>query len=343
MPLKHNTVEKILPITGGTLRRTVLTVTVVIVGLNIFGLFFLMGHNVDSSLWLLRTKWERLLSGPPVDWLILGDSSGNQGVDAGLFAEAMGPAYNFCTFSNALLLNDEQMLEEYVKRNAAPKGVVLAHTYHVWHFPISPQVVAHVPVGFAALSEYLRFAPSKSDFLLEFFSCRWFPLYSQPYGYRELFTDPGMAFAPRFPIDGWGFVPVDKPDTAYALQHWKHRAEDRRKRAYVITLENRVAATRICELAQTHGFDVYYAFTPLYEAALSDSLVLADCREELRILRGLETRYSRFHVLGGLPPAEKLERMQYLDHVTLPAARDFTRSLVHQLKMRREGSAAAAL
>lgn len=337
MPLKHNTAEKLEPSNGRTIVQTVLVILALTLLINTAAVAYLSRYTSNSTYWLLQTKWRSLMSGPALDWLILGDSSGNQGLDAGLFSREMGPAYNYCTFGDALLRNDADMLRAYIQRHGAPKGVLLVHTYDIWYRAANPQVVAHAPVPLCRLADYWADIPRKDQFLTKLLLDRWLPLWSQPSSLRAMVTHPLRLFAPRKELDDHGMELQYNPDPAHLKKDAADHLVFTASNTFTVSQVNRASVAEICRLADADHFDVYFAMCPIYEGVTEAPQFRAYYGEVLDYLNGVESANPRFHLLGPFPIPESAERMQSVDHVIHAAAEDFTHSMILRIRAAQAG------
>ena len=131
------------------------TTIVVILLLNLLAIWVVQRYSPNRGYRLVREKWTLLLNlKEPVEWLVLGDSSGNQAVDPALLdARLGGRSLNLCTTGNALVLGDLWMLETYLRRFGPPRGVVLVHTYDLWGRDKNSNTVADVPLPWGYWTE----------------------------------------------------------------------------------------------------------------------------------------------------------------------------------------------
>ena len=140
--------EEIIPVS--TRRKNIRLLVAVVLALLFvnFAVYFTGAFTkLDSGVFLIRSKWNLLRDiDSPVEWLILGDSSANQGVIPDKFrSEYGGRVVNLGTVANALLIEDVWMLQDYIESHGAPKNVIVVHVYDMWVREADTSVFAHVP------------------------------------------------------------------------------------------------------------------------------------------------------------------------------------------------------
>ena len=332
MTQRHLTDEKVLPAKANEVRSVILWVIIALALINLASYFYIAKHSYNEDYWVLRYKWNKLIHATKLDWLILGDSSCGRGIVTEDFSKALGKSYNFGTFLQAMILGDEQMIREYIKHNGPPKNVLMVHTYDVWWHNFEVAVVAQTPVATDYLPLYSSASPSRFRFLMNFAVQRWIPLYSQGKSISKILQRPTEIFSPRIQFDKYGFRAEPKADTAIVESHFHGHQTFARSYPYQTMQIDRNAIFNICKLAETNNFDVYYSMSPIYEGVFADSAISARYFQVVDYLKGVEASSPRFHLLGPFPITERKERMQSIDHVVLPAAREFTQTIISRIQ-----------
>ena len=110
---------------------------------------YLKENTTNRGYWLINKKWELLFKQKePVDWLILGDSSCNQGVVPTIVNERLNTSsINLCTIGDMLSLDNSWMLEKYIQRVGVPKNILIVHVYDAWGRGINRPVFAQIPLN----------------------------------------------------------------------------------------------------------------------------------------------------------------------------------------------------
>src|SRR5262245_21638399 len=130
----HETTELVPPATWRTLGAFVTGATVLVVAFVAWSGKLLEGEPPDGGSIRVFQKWRLLdLQNEPVDWLVLGDSSGDTGVSPEAIEGGLGGTYlNLCTMAPMLAVTDAWMLGEYIRRVGRPRNVIGVHVYDTW-------------------------------------------------------------------------------------------------------------------------------------------------------------------------------------------------------------------
>lgn len=132
---------------GSALWGTLLGTLAVALLVNALAAAYLDWRPVNLGYRVIKTKW-RLLAAQrrPVGWLVLGDSTGNQGIVPEVLSEKLGGStLNLCTIGALGAWNDAWMLEAYARVAGAPRHVLVVHTYQAWTHPLNIEAVAQIP------------------------------------------------------------------------------------------------------------------------------------------------------------------------------------------------------
>lgn len=325
-------VEKPSPIRARRLACLALGVLIGVLAVNEGARQVLRRTTPNIGYALVPQKWRLLLERErPVEWLVVGDSSCNQGLDPELLARQLGgEALNLCTVASSLALDAAWMLDLHLERLGPPRGVALIHAYHVWHRTLPPFATAHVPLPWGFWRELEPRLDPEAHWVLQSFLARYVPLLSENQSLKRLLMRPWDA-APRYRVDARGFMPAAR-GSRRALER-----DLRRRLAWLegrptpaLSAENRAALERLGSLAGDHGFDVYLLNAPLADA-LAASPAFRRYRSGLtELLAGTAARHPRLHYLEReyvFPGAE----MQNGDHLLAKAAARYTRSVAAEI------------
>jgi hypothetical protein len=110
-PYRQLTREIMAPSSVHSVLISVLGTFFVVLVVNLAAIGYLNHYTTNRGYWLVRQKWD-ILQGleAPVEWLILGDSSGNQGLVPERLREKLGgAAINVCTVGNLTLLTCQRL------------------------------------------------------------------------------------------------------------------------------------------------------------------------------------------------------------------------------------------
>jgi hypothetical protein len=296
-------------------------------------------------------------------WLILGDSAGNQGADPETIAAALttdpehpATALNLCVVADALAVHDAWILSAWIDRHGPPAGVVIVHTYDMWHREAnhpehtnSAAMLARAPVSPGRATPPVRFTgPNLATYL----AVRHAPLYAENESLASLIAEPGRTIG-RLRDRGdiawqWpradGFMPT--PATrAGAVErdtrgHLNLLRGNRARRPLPARLspDNLAALGAIGALAEQHGFDVYLAAAPMHRGLWEAPRLQAYHATLRAALAEIDAAHERVHIALAEPVRFEANQMQNADHVALPAAIEYSRTLGEAIRaMREEG------
>jgi hypothetical protein len=253
---------------ASTLLGTVIGVLLV----NFAAMFYLDRYLHDASRRTVSQKWELLGSmDTPVEWLVLGDSSGNQGVIPQVLSAALGGAsVNLCTIGPATTVHQAMMLEAYIAKFGPPKNLILVNSFVITAEVFNPVVLAKAPVPWG-LSPMLRFSPDTISVKdqLRVALARYVPLY---YENRELKTLIRRAFkAPssilalphRVALTTDGYMPMY--DTVFSERMLLEIEEELERQGIRFTDGSLRGIERMVALVEQYGIRTFVFTGPMYD------------------------------------------------------------------------------
>lgn len=283
---------------------------------------------------MIRSKWQSLRAlDAPVDWLILGDSSGNQGLRPDVLERTLGGrARNFCTIADTLTLNDAWMLRKYLSRFPPPKGVVVVHVYDVWRRSPSVAVLAQAPLSLTAWLDLRPRPPLDSSALIEWLAVRLLPIYSESLSLRELLRRPTLR-RPDLPVPGPdGFMATTEANPARVLDQKAGHLAFVRSTRFQMSEANRAGLEEMIRLAEEKGFDLWLAPSPMFAGLYREADFQAYYREEIAELEALSKLHPRLRLLLREPPLYSEAQMENADHVVGDAARAYSEVVASALR-----------
>jgi hypothetical protein len=321
-----------------TFALEVLGSLLVLVLLNSFALWYLGNYSPNYGYWTLQQKWALLgKMDAPVDWLILGDSSCNQGVSPALIQEKLGEtAINLCTIGNVTALNDVWMLEDYIRRFGPPQGVVIGHVYDVWSRDLDPLILGQIPRPWNFWKEHtlgsdLLGAP---DLRSQLFQERYVPFLSQRLTLtsllRSLMFGKLTPFKPRWLLDEYGFLKGEQAQPEIAIQDAQDHMQFVRENEPDLSSINQQALERLVEIANAYQLPIYLVNSPLYEGLSADDgfqAYLGALTGQIDSVVGESQSVHRIAEIKTFPAAQ----LQTADHLTLAGAQVYTEWLIQNV------------
>jgi len=289
--------------------------------------------RIDGGGRIIEKKWGILSSlDQPVDWLILGDSSADQGVVPTRIEESLGGrAVNLATVGNLLAVNDVWMLDEYIENHGAPNNVVIIHVYDMWRRDAETSAFAKVPLTpgyWRTGTPSLPFTISESAELMAF---RYLPLFQSQNLIKKLMSDPGKIKIPPRTIQSNGFTPVADPQpTTVEFDYSVHKSFYSQEQ-FELSEINRQALERLVELADEYEFDVYIANSPIFDGLKVDAKFQTYFTNVQDLLINLDVRSPYIHFVLCETPSYPKELMTNVDHLILEGALSFTDTLAKSI------------
>jgi hypothetical protein len=326
------------------------TTLVSVVGLNFLLGEFLRRYTTNLGYYLIAKKWDLLeVQEEPVDWLILGDSSCNQGVRPDVFIrERDETALNLCTTAQQLVLEGTWQLERYLQRVGPPrKGVIVVHVYDIWptgasglggmgYRPPIHQGLSLVPLYWGFWRDYHPAVELTRSQERELGLLRFVPAYGQSGTVRRWFFSPRWSrrVLERRQIDDRGYMRVDRGrEEATGQDTSAHVAYLRRQEAFNVSPLNEAAFKTMVDLTAEHELRLYLALSPLHEGLAEHRRFRRHLRRARAGLKALCGLGSHVHcILMDDPASFPADGMENSDHVTHPLAETYTRRLLEAMK-----------
>jgi hypothetical protein len=322
--LKH---ERVKPVSARELRLVLALTVLIAVSANVFAGLVLDRRPANLGYELAKMKWGRLLAlQQPVDWLVLGDSSGNQGVDPRVLATHLGGhAINLATIADMTAVNDVWMLDEYLRRFGPPRGVILVHVYDMWGRSILDQMVAEIPLPWGywrRLEPRLPVGIARSGRLA---ALRYVPLYSRQDSLLALLRGTADDIFPPFTDDG--FMQVRRPSPRRVDADAREHLTFTRQPERIMSDDNRRALAAIGALSDHYGFEVFLASSPLYDRLYGDAVFRHYYDDVGERLRAWTRQSPHRHYVFTEPMLFSRDVMQNADHVTTAGAARYSDAL----------------
>ena len=283
---------------------------------------------------LIMDKWEMLKHlEKPVDWLILGDSSGNQALVPDLLNRALGvSSLNLCTVGDLTLMNDFWMLRYYMERFGAPKGVLLVHSLDLWQRRLDEGATAIIPLPWGFWSRGESQIHWNEAELGTIFLQKYVPLFSSHKRLTQKMLSPRSSLERPILIEKDGFMRERMADPAAAVQDKESMLKQLGEGGGDISRINETTLDTLNRLAEENGFNIFLAHGPLIDELWQEaSFRLYFKKLKARLEQMAESKHG-LHLILEKPIFFPKEMMQSADHVIEDAAKIYTRRVVRELK-----------
>lgn len=326
------------PVTWAFLLRVAVVTALALVLLNAAAAAYLAGFTPNRTYWLIDAKWGLLeqVEGP-LDWLVLGDSSCNQGIDNRTWDEALGGrSLNLCTIGNMLVLDDAWMLQSLIDRGVTPSRVLVVHGYDVWRRNANPELLGRIPER-RSWSEASPAVELGAIGLVREVISRYVPLLGQTTALQHVLRHPSQLFEQPFSLDAQGYMREDEPTPENVQTDRDGHLRAMERRSFSVSPENRSALAALAEIAEAQQIDVYLALAPVYEGLAETPEFQAYVAPMHEALGQWAAEGSRLHYLRDFQTFES-SQMQNVDHVTHAAAQVYTQRLAETIRALSRGA-----
>lgn len=333
------------PSRPGKVVLTLLVTLLAAVAFNFLLGAFLRRYTTNLGYYLIAKKWDLLEAQEgPVDWLLIGDSSCNQGVRPDIILRDRGEtALNLCSTAQQLVVEGAWQLQHYIDLYGPPrKGVIVVHVYDVWptngggnggqgRRPPIHHGMSMVPLPWRFWKSYepvLRLKPEQER---EMAIQRYVPGYAQSRTVRKWLLKPmsSVRALRRRRIDDTGYMRVDEVKEGKAARDTRGHIHFMRRGTFSVSKLNRLGFQAIADIAGRHGVPVTLALSPLDEGLVNNKYFPSYMRRVRIKLEGLCASADHVDcVLLDRPAAFPTAQMENSDHVTHPLAEQYTQRLM---------------
>jgi len=314
--------------------KTLLITIVVLLTLNFFSSQLLKAFSTNGGYRLIRTKWDILNKlEKPVDILILGDSSANQGVDTDLIEKKTGKsAINLATIGNVLSLNDYWMLTEYIKKFGSPSCVVNIHVYDIWHDHANHAAIAQIPLTPIQMVSKLSQAGLGIKFQAKYLLAKYVPSLSENTSLKRLFMRPWKISKPSIPLSNTGFQPWPDANPKNVLNDIETHKKFVQKNNFKPSKENIYALEQMGKLSTEKGFSLTIANSPMVDRLYGGRNLKHYLSDVNNFVGKIAAEHDNMYHLFTTPEIFSTSVMQNVDHLTTKAAKVYTLRLLEKIK-----------
>ncbi len=319
-------------------REVALTVALV-VAINALVDRYLDIHPTNRAKAVVQAKWD-LVRAPPKDlgWLVVGDSSANQGVDTRMLAAATHEAaINVATVGDFGVVGDAWMLQALLAAGGHPKRIVMVHVADVWVRGL--EVLERVVTRLRPPVDVARFEPPLAWSMRQKLHLAWnhhfvnrFPFYTQNDSLTWLLLNPGkILHPPQVRLDPSGFE--SEPETSPELfaQDTPNLRKFMKGSSAELTAHQLAALETVARLTRRLHATLYIRPSPLWEGFAGDPAVQPFVNHVADQLEHFAATHASVVLLTRDPFWLPATQLQNADHATEEGARRFTQSTLDEI------------
>ena len=323
---------------GSSARRMLVTFALTMLMLIMFNYcsaLLLDYYSGNRGYRLIDEKWRLLMqTQEPVDLLIVGDSSCNQGVSPDVLQDEKFPrVLNLCTMGDALVLDDVWMLEYYFAHHSTLSAVVVVHAYDTWQRDRKPSVVAQVPLEWGfwnKLKPSIRLDTGES---IEVFLARYVPMYAENLSMAKILKFPWRARRLDMGLNRSGFMENVTANPAGVISDSESHKRFTSANEFSLSDDNVSALDRLSRIASDRQLDVFIANAPMYAGLYEDPGLRNYMRDMNKSIRKHIVGNRRMHFIFAEPMLYSEFEMQNADHLATMTAPRYTKAISEQVRL----------
>lgn len=314
----------------------VLGTLVIVLLFNLVAFSYIEKYSIGSYDFASKEKWNMLLDlEEPVDWLILGDSTGLMAVVPNTLNERLGvTSINLCTLGKLGVMNDAWMLNRYIQQFGSPKNVIIVHFYKTWQRDPSPEYVADIPLEWGFWNRMQPPLENKPGLTYDLFMERYMPVITQD---NTLVTAlkgdwlweialPSLVTTSQLQADGLLITRRKLPGSVVLGMH--REIELAKDKPFLVSNSSEKAMDHIVALAEEHDFDVYLAHGPLYVGLYEDHDFQTYFTQVQDTMKAFADKSERLYYISNMQMTFPEQQMLDAVHIMPSAAPVFTDSLI---------------
>lgn len=221
---------------------------------------------------LVKVKWGLVdKKASTKDWLVLGDSSCNQGVDPDVVYEILQEdALNLCVVGDYLSVGSSWLLDAYIRKNGAPDNILLVYSHRVWDRKEQPlNMIEQGPYRFILneqLGDTLKYSVLER---IKLEAIHYFPLAVHTASIREFLSNPAnpVKHKQKYTVHSNGFMEaLNGPSKDWLQKEYEILEQAKAYRSGLeVSPANLSGLKQIYRLADENNIEVYIASAPVYE------------------------------------------------------------------------------
>ncbi|MCP5096979.1 MAG: hypothetical protein GY943_15630 [Chloroflexi bacterium] len=315
---------------------TVLGTILVTLLINYAASWYLQSYPGNRGYWLVNQKWNMLQAlEAPVDWLILGDSSGNQGViPEVVVGDTAVSAINLATVANMTMVDDVWMLQIYIDQFGPPEKVVIVHAYDMWERNISHVFIAKASIPWADWNDLAPPLTLTFEDKSNIFTTRYVPIYAENKTLSNVIYNgvfgPDELFIKQYELAPGGNMPQLHPTPNIVLLDANTHIQHVSNRDFKMSNVNKAAIEQLILIAEANQLDVYLVNSPIYKGMFEDEGFNQYYGTVQGKIQSYTDQSEYVHFLDFTAPFTENE-MENIDHVIHSAAIKYSEMIAEEI------------
>ena len=312
-------------------------VFVFFITINFLTYFYLNKYTSNKGYFIVNKKWDivtKTKKSKNVKWLIVGDSSGNQGVSTDLFEDGFGgEAYNVCTLGDNTCLIDSWMIDYWIRKNGAPENILMVHVYDVWERSGNSFMFSQNPLTLAftmSLKPDVFSISKKVNLLFK----KYFALYFQNNSVSRIIKTPRNLFREHYEMGEHGYMQssVSKEEKVHEdiKGHlWNLR---NRKEKMAFSNINKTSLNEIKRMVEENNINLFIANSPIAIELYSAKEYQHYFNEITSSLSNYCNESPKIHYINNPQMIFADTLMENADHLIHSAALEYSNNLIQEIK-----------
>jgi len=311
-------------------------VLMIFIVVNFLAYFYLNNYTSNKGYFIVKKKWDIVTKTEKkkVKWLIVGDSSGNQGVSTDKFENNFdGDAYNVCTLGDNTCLIDSWMIDYWIRKHGAPENILMVHVYDVWERTGNSYMFSQNPLTLAftmSLSpDYFSFS-KKINLLFK----KYFALYFQNNSISKIIKNPHNLFSEFYKMDEHGYMKTIRSNRTRVQKDIKGHLWNLRNHKEKVSFSeiNKASLSAIKQMVEENNINLFIANSSLVDTLYYTKEYQNYFKDIKFYLSNYCNQSTNIHYINNPQMIFPDTVMENADHLINSAALDYTNKLIQEIK-----------
>ena len=302
--------------------------------LNFAGWFYLENYTLNKGYYIVKKKWDILRHiKKGANWLIVGDSSGNQGVIPDEMEDEFGgTVFNLCTVGDNTALIDSWMIDYHIRKFGPPQNILMVHVYDMWKREPEENLLGRNPLLMAFSKNLKPSLFSKSE-KLDLVYNKYFALYNQNVTLKKVIRNSDYWFYQQYHFEENGYQQHNHPYPNNVVKDLGWHLGALRKSEFKLSETNRKALETIKTMAEANHINLYIAHSPVADTLFQQDRYQKYFSQVDSTLQSYANSSPNIHLINSDQMVFGRDEMQNTDHIIHPAAIKYTHHLINEIRL----------